>query len=36
MIEVKQAVQIAKEKAADMLDQTSFNLEEIERILPGP
>lgn len=31
MIEVKQAVQIAKEKAADMLDQDSFNLEEIER-----
>ncbi len=31
MIEVKQAVQIAKERAADMLNQASFNLEEIER-----
>ena len=31
MIEVKQAVQIAKERAADMLNQVSFNLEEIER-----
>ena len=31
MIEVKQAVQIAKEKAVDMLGQASLNLEEIER-----
>ncbi|MGO9256163.1 MAG: hypothetical protein ACLQU1_07675 [Bryobacteraceae bacterium] len=31
MIDVKQAVRIAKEKAADMLDQASFNLEEIGR-----
>jgi hypothetical protein len=31
MIEVKQAVQIAKERAADMLGQASLNLEEIER-----
>ncbi len=31
MIDAKRAVQIAKEKAADMLNQTSSNLEEIER-----
>ena len=31
MIDVKEAVRIAKERAADMLTQTSFNLEEIER-----
>jgi len=31
MIDVKQAVQVAKEKAADMLGQRAFNLEEIER-----
>lgn len=31
MIDPKKAVQIAKEKAAEMLDQHSFNLEEIER-----
>jgi hypothetical protein len=31
MISAKQAVQVAKEKAAEMLDQTSTNLEEIER-----
>ena len=31
MIDAKQAVQIAKERAADMLNQNSFNLEEIER-----
>lgn len=31
MIDVKQAVQIAREKAVDMLGQGSFNLEEIER-----
>ncbi len=31
MIDVKQAVQIAKSKAAEMLDQSSSNLEEIER-----
>jgi hypothetical protein len=31
MIDAKQAVEIAKEKAADMLNQTSTNLEEIER-----
>jgi hypothetical protein len=31
MIDVKQAVQIAKAKAAEMLDQSSTNLEEIER-----
>ena len=30
-IDVKQAVQIAKAKAAEMLDQGSSNLEEIER-----
>lgn len=31
MIDAKQAVQIAKEKAADMLNHAPFNLEEIER-----
>jgi hypothetical protein len=31
MITVKEAVQIAKAKAAEMLDQDSSNLEEIER-----
>jgi hypothetical protein len=31
MIDVKQAVQIAKEKAAEMLDSGSASLEEIER-----
>jgi hypothetical protein len=31
MIDAKQAIQIAKEKAADMLDQASSNVEEIER-----
>ncbi|HEY3298748.1 MAG TPA: hypothetical protein VGK34_08850 [Armatimonadota bacterium] len=31
MIDAKQAVQIAKEKAADMLNQAASNLEEIER-----
>lgn len=31
MIDVKQAVQIAKEKAVEMLDKGSSNLEEIER-----
>jgi hypothetical protein len=31
MIDAKQAVQIAKERAADMLNQGSSNLEEIER-----
>lgn len=31
LVDAKQAVQIAKEKAAEMLDQTSPNLEEIER-----
>ena len=31
MIDVKQAVQIAKEKAAEMLDPGSASLEEIER-----
>jgi hypothetical protein len=31
MIDAKRAVQIAKEKAADMLDQPSSSLEEIER-----
>ena len=31
MIEMKQAVQIAREKAADMLGQAPLNLEEIER-----
>lgn len=31
MIDVKQAVQIAKAKAAEMLEETSPNLEEIER-----
>jgi hypothetical protein len=31
MIDLKQAVQIAKQRAADMLDQVSSNLEEIER-----
>jgi hypothetical protein len=31
VIDAKQAVQIAKEKAAEMLNQNSFNLEEIER-----
>jgi hypothetical protein len=31
MIDVKEAVQIAKAKAAEMLDQSSTNLEEIER-----
>jgi hypothetical protein len=31
MIDVKQAVQIAKAKAAEMLEKDSFSLEEIER-----
>jgi len=31
MIDAKQAVQIVKEKAADMLGQASSSLEEIER-----
>ena len=31
MIEVKQAVQLAREKAAEMLGQQSATLEEIER-----
>lgn len=31
MIDVKQAVQIAKATAAEMLEQSSANLEEIER-----
>ena len=31
MIDVKQAVQIAKAKAAEMLEEGSSNLEEIER-----
>jgi hypothetical protein len=31
MIEAKQAVQIAKQRAADMLGEGNFNLEEIER-----
>jgi chorismate mutase len=31
MIDAKQAVQIAREKAADILSQTSTSLEEIER-----
>jgi hypothetical protein len=31
MIDVKQAIQIAKEKAADMLSQTASGVEEIER-----
>ena len=31
MIDAKRAVQIAKEKAAELLNQTSSNLEEIER-----
>jgi hypothetical protein len=31
MIDLKQAVQIAKAKAAEMLDQGPSNLEEIER-----
>jgi hypothetical protein len=31
MIDVKQAVQIAKEKAVDMLGPARYNLEEIER-----
>lgn len=31
MVDYKQAVQIAKANAAEMLDQPSFNLEEIER-----
>jgi len=31
MIDVKQAVQIAKAKAAEMLEKESFSLEEIER-----
>ena len=31
MIDVKQAVQVAKAKAAEMLNQGSSNLEEIER-----
>jgi hypothetical protein len=31
MIEAKQAVQIAKQRAAEMLDGGQFNLEEIER-----
>jgi len=33
MIDVKQAVQIAKAKAAEMLEKGSFSLEEIERDL---
>ena len=31
MIDAKQAVQIAKQKAEEMLGQTNFKLEEIER-----
>jgi hypothetical protein len=31
MIDAKQAVQIAKEKAAEMLNQAASNLEELER-----
>lgn len=31
MIDAKQAVQIAKEKAVEMLNQTPINLEELER-----
>jgi len=31
MIDVKQAVQIAREKAADLLNQSTSNLEEVER-----
>ena len=31
MIDVKQAIQIAKANAAEMLEQSSTNLEEIER-----
>jgi hypothetical protein len=31
MIEAKQAVQVAKDRAADMLNQALSNLEEIER-----
>ena len=31
MIDAKRAVQIAREKAAELLTQTSSNLEEIER-----
>jgi len=31
MIDVKQAVKVAMEKAADLLGQRPFNLEEIER-----
>ena len=31
MIDVKQAVQIAKEKAVEMLEKGSSNLEEVER-----
>jgi hypothetical protein len=31
MVDVKQAIQIAKEKAAEMLNQAPSNLEEIER-----
>jgi hypothetical protein len=31
MIDVKQAIQIAKEKAADVLSQAASNVEEIER-----
>jgi hypothetical protein len=31
MIDAKQAIQIAKAKAAEMLDQTAIDLEEIER-----
>jgi hypothetical protein len=31
MIDVKQAVKVATEKAADLLGQRPFNLEEIER-----
>jgi len=31
MIDVKQAVQLAKQQAEDMLGENNFNLEEIER-----
>ena len=31
MVEMKQAVQIAKESAIEMLGQAPFNLEEVER-----
>ena len=31
MIDAKQALQIAKQRAADMLGQSNFKLEEIER-----